>query len=143
MGISAANQWPATVSRVTTGAVTTELELELEGGLPLVATVTNASAASLDLKVNRAVICLVKASSVMLMTDERLTVSARNQIAGTVESVDNGPVHSRIVMKSDSGLRVVSTITSGSASTLAISQGGSVTAVFKAGQVMVAVEEKQ
>lgn len=66
MQISARNQLKGTVTKVTEGAVNTEVELELAGGQKVVSIITKSSAESLGAKVGAEMIAIVKASSVML-----------------------------------------------------------------------------
>ena len=66
MQISARNQLKGKVSKVTEGAVNTEVELELAGGQKVVSIITKSSADSLGVKVGEEMIAVVKASSVMI-----------------------------------------------------------------------------
>ena len=63
---SARNQLSGTVSRIQSGAVNTEVVIELLGAMALAAIITNESVASLDLKVGASVTGMFKASSVIL-----------------------------------------------------------------------------
>jgi len=69
MKISARNMLKGKVSRVVPGAVNTEVEVELAGGMKLVSIITKASAESLDLKKGKEVYAVIKASNVMIATD--------------------------------------------------------------------------
>jgi molybdopterin-binding protein len=64
--ISARNMLPATVTRVTRGAVNCEVEMTLRGGDKVVASITLASADSLGLVEGKAAYAVIKASSVMV-----------------------------------------------------------------------------
>ena len=69
-----------------------------------------------------------------------MRISARNQLAGTVVSVDHGAVMSIVVIRLQGGQEVVSAITKDSAEGLELVVGDSVTAVIKSTEVMVAKE---
>lgn len=69
MKISARNMLKGKVSRVVPGAVNTEVEVKLAGGMKLVSIITKASAESLDLKKGKEVYAVIKASNVMIATD--------------------------------------------------------------------------
>ena len=69
MKISARNMLKGKVSQVTQGAVNTEVEVELAGGMKLVSIITKASAESLALKKGKEVYAVIKASNVMIATD--------------------------------------------------------------------------
>jgi molybdate transport system regulatory protein len=66
--LSARNQLAGTVTEVTLGAVNAEVKVALQGGSVLVAIITNDSASALDLAEGRAVLAIVKASSIILGT---------------------------------------------------------------------------
>ncbi|HMN21584.1 MAG TPA: TOBE domain-containing protein [Ottowia sp.] len=63
---SARNQLSGTVSRVQAGAVNTEVEIEVAGGLHVVAIVTQESASRLGLAAGQPASALFKASSVIV-----------------------------------------------------------------------------
>jgi len=67
---SARNQLVGTVSRITPGAVNTEVVLELRGGNTLAAIITHQSAQTLAIKVGDNMLALIKASHIILGTDD-------------------------------------------------------------------------
>jgi molybdopterin-binding protein len=64
-------------------------------------------------------------------------LSARNQLRGTVRSVEHGAIMSEVVMDLG-GQEVVAAITRGSAQRLGLREGAEVTAIIKATDVMIA-----
>jgi molybdopterin-binding protein len=66
-----------------------------------------------------------------------MRLSARNQLPGTVVSVDDGAVMSTVVIRLEGGQEVVSVITRESAHNLDLKQGDAVVAVIKSTEVMV------
>jgi molybdopterin-binding protein len=66
-----------------------------------------------------------------------MRLSARNQLAGTVVSVDLGAVMATVIIRLEGGQEVVSAITKDSAERLGLTEGDSVTAIIKATEVMV------
>jgi molybdopterin-binding protein len=64
-------------------------------------------------------------------------LSARNQFAGTVQSVKLGNVMAEVVV-AVGGLEIVSVITRGSAEHLGLKAGDQVTAIIKSTEVMIA-----
>jgi molybdate transport system regulatory protein len=66
-----------------------------------------------------------------------MRLSARNQLPGTVVSVDIGAVMATVVIRLAGGENVVAAITKDSAESLQLSEGDAVTAVIKATEVMV------
>ncbi len=66
-----------------------------------------------------------------------MQLSARNQLKGKVSDIKNGPVSTEVEIDVN-GTKLVSTITTGSASSLNLKIGDEVTAVIKASSVMIA-----
>jgi molybdopterin-binding protein len=66
-------------------------------------------------------------------------LSARNQLTGTVRSVDLGAVMAEVVVDVD-GQQIVSAITRSSAERLGLAEGRQVTVFIKATEVLLGVE---
>jgi molybdopterin-binding protein len=66
-----------------------------------------------------------------------MELSARNQLRGTVKSVKLGTIMSEVVVDIG-GQVIVAAITRGSAERLGLQEGGEVTVVIKATEVMIA-----
>ena len=140
MKTSARNQFAGTVHAVRGGAINDEVELEVIGGLHIVATVTHESCQDLGLKPGAKAFALIKASSIVLMTEAGdVKLSARNQLAGTVTRLVPGAVNTEVVLALLGGGSVAAIITNESAKTLGLAQGGAATAIFKASSVIVGV----
>jgi molybdopterin-binding protein len=69
MKISARNTLKGKIKKVTTGAVNSEIVIELPGGTEVVSIITKASADALGLKEGKEVYAVIKASSVMVAID--------------------------------------------------------------------------
>lgn len=139
MKSSARNQFSGVVAAVHDGAINDEIELEIAPGQRLVSTVTRESRQSLRLDVGAKAIALVKASSVMLVSDSAgMRFSARNQLNGKVDQVIAGAVNSEVHVRLPSGTVVVAIITNGSVSGMRLHLGDDVTAMFKASSVFLA-----
>jgi molybdate transport system regulatory protein len=137
---SARNQFPGTVAALTTGAVNTEVVLDLGGGGKLTAIITNASATELGLKVGGQAIALVKATWVIISTDTSLKTSARNQFKGKVKTATPGAVNAEIVVDLGGDRSVVAIVTNESCSGLGLKPGLEVTALIKASHVIIGVK---
>ena len=140
MKISARNQFQGTIESVKAGAVNSEVDLVLAGGQKIVAMVTNESAKALNLKQGSAAVALVKASSVLVMTEgSGLKLSARNCLAGTVKALKVGPVNAEVTVALPGGDEVHATITHAAVDDLGLKEGVAATAVFKAPSVILGV----
>ena len=85
---------------------------------------------------------MINASSILVMTDNTgFALSARNVLAGKVSKVSNGQVSSEISITLSSSITVFATITHDAVKELAIKEGGSASAVFKASSVIIGVAQ--
>ncbi|CAD5109597.1 TOBE domain-containing protein [Zestomonas carbonaria] len=140
MKVSARNVFKGTISRLVTGAVNAEVVIGLAGGDSLVAIVTLESVKSLGLAVGKEAVALVKAPWVMLMTDgSDIRLSARNCLAGTVASVEDGAVNAEVVVTLPGGNQVTAMVTRDAVKELGLAPGVAATAVIKASHVIVGV----
>lgn len=141
MKSSARNQFSGIVAAVHDGAINDEIELEIAPGQRLVSTVTRESRQALKLEVGAKALALVKASSVMLVSDSAgMRFSARNQLTGKVDAVTHGAVNSEVLVRLPGGAIVVATITNASVTGMGLRQGDDVTAMFKASSVFLAAQ---
>jgi molybdopterin-binding protein len=69
-----------------------------------------------------------------------MRISARNQLKGTVKTVEHGAVNSEVTIELSDGVEIVSIITKQSAEQLQITAGKVVYAVIKASDVMIATD---
>jgi molybdate transport system regulatory protein len=140
MKTSARNQFTGTVNEVQIGTVNAEVHIGLKGGETIVASITKDSIETLAIKTGIEVIVLVKAPQVILVTDfGGYRVSARNQLPGTIAQVIPGAVNSEVDIELKGGEIVTATVTNDSVETLGLRKGQPVTAIFKAGAVILAV----
>ena len=140
MKASARNQFTGIVSEVRIGSVNNEVLIRLKGGETIVATITKESAETLGINIGKDVIALVKAPQIIIVSDfGGYRVSARNQLAGTVTQVKPGAVNAEVIIALKGGESVAATVTNDSVETLGLSKGQAVTAIFKAGAVILAV----
>ena len=140
MKTSARNQFPGTIKEVHIGAVNAEIEISLKGGETIIASITKDSAEKLSLRSGKDVIALVKAPQIILVTDfGGYKLSARNQLPGEITLVKPGAVNAEVDIQLKGGDLVAATVTNDSVETLGLKKGQAVTAVFKAGAVILAV----
>ena len=137
MKTSARNHFAGPVTHVQRGAVNDEIEIQAAGGHKIVAIVTHASAEDLGLDVGAQAFALVKASSIVVVTDaEGAKFSARNRLTGTIARLVPGAVNTEVVIDLE-GAAVAAIITNESCQSLALAVGGTATAIFKASSVIV------
>ncbi len=140
MKTSARNQFAGRITDIRKGAVNDEIDMEIAGGQKLVATVTRESTDNLGLKVGSEAFALVKASSVILLTDEEgIKFSARNRLAGTVARVVMGAVNSEVVLDLGHGDSVAAIVTNESVKNLGLKTGTPASAMFKVSNVIIGV----
>lgn len=142
MKTSARNQFSGTVRKVQSGAVNDEVELDIIGGQRITATITRESTAELRLKVGDTAFALIKASSVILVTDlSDAKFSARNRMAGTVSRVTTGAVNSDVLIDLPGGGTAAAVVTNESVKALGLAVGKPATAMFKVSSVILAVRD--
>ena len=69
-----------------------------------------------------------------------MPISARNQIKGTVVSITRGPATANVELDAN-GQRIVASITVEAVRELGLAEGSQVTAVVKASDVMIAIDD--
>ncbi|WP_323119888.1 TOBE domain-containing protein [Burkholderia alba] len=142
MKTSARNQLFGKVASIKHGAVNDEVSLALPGGQTIVAVLTHESTEALALAVGADACALVKASWVILATEDDgapLKLSTRNQLRGVVEDVKRGAVNSEVLLALDGGVTLAAIVTNESVDTLALAKGAKALAAFKASSVILAV----
>lgn len=141
MKVSARNYLRGTVSAVHMGPVNAEVTLDLNG-IPLVSIITRESAEALGLTPGVEAFALIKASFVILATEDGgLKTSARNHLCGTVERIARGAVNTEVVLALDGGARLTAMITQDSAAELELAEGARACALIKAPHVILAVSD--
>ena len=140
MKISARNILAGKVDKVVKGAVNAEIDLTLQGGETVVATITNVSADTLGLSEGMAAYAIIKASEVIVGKDvEAGKFSARNVLDGVVDSVEDGAVNSEVIIQLPGGSMVAASITKASVHALGLKSGDKVSAIIKASNVIIGV----
>jgi molybdate transport system regulatory protein len=136
---SARNQFVGTVSGLREGPVDFEVLVRIDEHLEIAAVVTRESAEQLELGIGTEVIALVKASSLLLLTDEALRISARNRLWGEVQRIVDGPVNAEVTLDLGHGRTAVAVVTRDSVASLGLAVGGRACAAFKVSSVILAV----
>lgn len=140
MKTSARNQFIGTVTSVKTGAMNDEVELQIPGGQKIVAIVTHESTENLGLKPGAEAFALIKASSIIIVSDDSgARFSARNRLQGTISRVQAGAVNSEVVIDLPGGATLAAIVTNESSQNLGLQAGDAATAIFKASSVIVGV----
>jgi len=140
MKLSARNQFPGVVCKVTEGAVNGIVVIDVNG-TPVSATISMSAIKELGLGVGKKACAVIKATEVMVGLGKSLPLSARNQFAGKVVAVEKGAVNAIVKMEVLGGLTLSSTISNSAVEELGLEAGKEALAVIKATSVMVGVEE--
>lgn len=141
MKISARNMLKGTVSSVAEGAVNGVVAIDL-GDATVKADITMEAIEELGLKEGIEAYAIIKASNVMFAAgSERVAgISARNQLAGTVEAVKKGAVNGHVALKLADGSVIKGSITNEAIDELGLTEGAAALAVVKSTDVIVGVE---
>ena len=142
MKISARNIFEGKITSLVSGKVNAEVEVTTPGGDRIVAVVTESSVQSLGLAPGKPVLAFVKAPWVIVMAgDSGVKFSARNQLAGTVQSIDKGAINSEVRIKLTGGTMVYAVITNEAVMELGLKPGVPASALIKASHVVLGVPE--
>jgi len=143
MRTSARNQFAGTIvalDSVATAATFVEVTLRCKAAGDITATLSAATAKKLKLKKGTEATALIKASSVVFVTDfAGFRLSSGNQLAGTVSRIERGAVSSLVVLTLPGGAAVTGSITNEGVEALALAVGSAATAVFESVTVALAV----
>lgn len=142
MKTSARNQLVGKISEIRIGAVNAEVNLVLNNGETMTASITKESAEKLAIKVGMTVIAWVEAAQIMLVSDfGGYQISARNQLAGAISALNSNSISAEVIIQLASGDTLAAAISADSVETLGLRKGQTVSAVFKAGAVILAVPD--
>ena len=141
MRTSARNQYRGTVKSVLAGAVNADVVLDIGDGLEIVANITKDAVAELSLKPGREAIALIKSSFVLLTTDSRLRIGARNLLKGTVKDIVRGAVNSKVKLQLAGDRTMVAIVTRDSLKELGLRKNQACCALIKASHVLVGVND--
>lgn len=140
MKISARNVFEGRITALLDGQVNAEVEVTTPGGDRIVAIVTEGSVQALGLAVGQPAIAYVKAPWVMLLAGEGgVRFSARNQLAGMVDSLHKGAVNSDVAIRLAGGSLVHAVITNEAVLELGLKPGVAACALIKASHVVLGV----
>ena len=142
MKISARNVFEGNITALVDGTVNAEVEITTPGGDRIVAVVTEDSVQSLGLIVGKPAMAFIKAPWVIVVTDDSgVKLSARNQLAGTVQHIEKGAINSEIAIKLVGGTLVYAVITNEAVMELGLKPGAPATALIKASHVVIGVRD--
>ena len=139
MRLSIRNQFPATIVAVSTGQVMGTVKARLNGGQEITAAITLEAIHDLGLAEGQPVQILIKSTEVALATSPVAGLSIRNQIRGTIRTVDHGAVMTTVKVDIGGDEVLTAAITKESAEDLDLAQGQAVTALIKSTEVSLAV----
>ena len=141
MKTSARNQLAGSIWALRAGEVDYEVCLRLDDQNRISAIITHDSAQTLGLAIGKEVSALIKASAVMLLTDESLKLAAANQLWGEVAAIHPGPVNAEVTLQLPGGRTLTAVVTQASIERLQLAPGRRACAVFKASDVILATFE--
>lgn len=140
MKTSARNQFLGTVCALTPGVVNDEVTIRTADGIEVVAIITHESCQRLGLQLHSEAFALVKSSNVMLLSaDAGVKTSARNQYGGQIVRLLQGAVNTEVLIALNDTTTIAATVTNISAQALGLDEGGTISALFKASGVILAV----
>ena len=137
--ISARNHFHGNVKEIRKGAVNGIVKLETPGGNTVSSTISMEAIEDLKLAEGKKACIFVKATEVML-ANENLKISARNQWKGTVKEIQEGAVNAIVKLEIEEGVTITSTISLEAVKDLGLTVGAKAVAIVKSTSVMLGEE---
>ena len=137
--ISARNHFHGNVKEIRKGAVNGIVKLETPGGNAVSSTISMEAIEYLKLTEGKKACIFVKATEVML-ANENLKISARNQWKGTVKEIQEGTVNAIVKLEIEEGVTITSTISLESVKNLGLTVGAKAVAIVKSTSVILGEE---
>ena len=137
--ISARNHFHGNVKEIRKGAVNGIVKLETSGGNAVSSTISLEAIEDLKLTEGKKACIFVKATEVML-ANENLKISARNQWKGTVKEIQEGTVNAIVKLEIEEGVTITSTISLESVKNLGLTVGAKAVAIVKSTSVILGEE---
>ena len=137
--ISARNHFHGIVKEIRKGAVNGIVKLEPPGGNRVSSTISMEAIEDLKLAEGKKACIFVKATEVMLANDN-LKISARNQWKGTVKEIKEGAVNAIVKLEIEADVIISATISMEAIKNLALAVGSNAVAIVKSTSVILGEE---
>ena len=137
--ISARNHFHGIVKEIRKGAVNGIVKLETPGGNRVSSTISMEAIEDLKLAEGKKACIFVKATEVMLANDN-LKISARNQWKGTVKEIKEGAVNAIVKLEIEADVIISATISMEAIKDLALAVGSNAVAIVKSTSVILGEE---
>ena len=137
--ISASNHFHGNVKEIRKGAVNGIVKLETPGGNRVSSTISMDAIEDLKLAEGKKACIFVKATEVMLANDN-LKISARNQWKGTVKEIKEGAVNAIVKLEIEADVIISATISMEAIKNLALAVGSNAVATVKSTSVILGEE---
>lgn len=137
--ISARNHFHGIVKEIRKGAVNGIVKLETPGGNRVSSTISMEAIEDLKLAEGKKACIFVKATEVMLANDN-LKISARNQWKGTVKEIKDGAVNAIVKLEIEADVIISATISMEAVKDLALAVGSKAVAIVKSTSVILGEE---
>ena len=137
--ISARNHFHGIVKEIRKGAVNGIVKLETPGGNRVSSTISMEAIEDLKLAEGKKACIFVKATEVMLANDN-LKISARNQWKGTVKEIKEGAVNAIVKLEIEADVIISATISMEAVKDLALAVGSNAVAIVKSTSVILGEE---
>jgi len=143
MKTSARNLFHGTVTKITGGAVNTEVVLAVGNDMQVIAQITPDSLERLGLKVGSDAYALIKASWVIVTEDIQgaFKTSARNEFCGEVLAIEAGAVNSDVTFDIGSGQKMSAIVSNQSVESLGLTLGERCCGLVKESHILLAIAD--
>ena len=135
MKTSARNELSGVITELKSGGVMSEVIIKINDEIEICATITNDAKESLALSVGGEISAIIK-SSLVILSKEKVSASARNNIKTKVIEVIKGAVNSEVKLQI-ANKNLCAIVTNDAIEDLQIKKNDSVYAIFKASSVIL------
>lgn len=131
---------PARIVTIRDDGTTSRLELALQGGETLIATVGRSSVGELGLTIDREVLAMIKAPWLDVATGSGAHgLSSENRLAGTITAILPGAVNAEVRLRSAGGNAFVAVLPLGAVSACGLAEGAAATVIVSPSDVVIGV----
>lgn len=142
MKVSSRNAYTGKITSIVSVGLTDEVEIQLESGEKIHSMLTHSNREKLGLAEGKEAVALVKATEILLANEhDDYAFSCRNQFTGKVVKLVRGFVNGEVLIATPGGMEITATVTLEGVNRLKIERGCTVTAMFKATNVILAVKK--
>ena len=137
MQISARNQLQGIIEKINIATVNAEVYVKIKSGYTLVSNITKTAVENLNLQPQDEVTVFFKSNTVLLTIHDDLHISARNQLQGEIEQINQDSINAEVLINIGNNDKIASITTAHSVKQLQLQPHHQINAIIKASDIMI------